>query len=100
MTRNPRCCNPIGTEPPALLGSREAPTTAIVVALSRISCELRPIPKNKRLAALDIPGLYAKQWLPGGVSPDLLARESIRAGFHACDVAGDVRSDEDARRLP
>src|SRR5919109_3171166 len=43
MTRNPRRCSPTGTEPPALSGSREAPTTAIVLAVSRISCELRPM---------------------------------------------------------
>src|SRR5229473_3437530 len=36
MMRNPRRCSPYGTEPPALRGSREAPTTAIVVERSRI----------------------------------------------------------------
>src|SRR5438552_14944292 len=41
MIRNPRRCNPSGTDPPALFGSRDAPTTAMVLALSRISCELR-----------------------------------------------------------
>src|SRR5215472_1046751 len=41
MIRKPRLCRPQGTEPPALLGSREAPTTAIVRAAARISCELR-----------------------------------------------------------
>src|SRR5258706_14236331 len=55
MMRNPRCCNPIGTEPPALSGSREAPTTAIVVALSRISWELRSITKSKRARRVTIP---------------------------------------------
>src|SRR5579859_8226785 len=38
MMRNPRRWSPYGTEPPALLGSREAPTTAIVVAPARIFC--------------------------------------------------------------
>src|SRR5207247_10202041 len=33
--RKPRRWSPSGTEPPALIGSREAPTTAIVVARSR-----------------------------------------------------------------
>src|SRR5207302_5069524 len=41
MIRNPRLCSPAGTEPPALSGSRDAPTTAMVLALSRISCEGR-----------------------------------------------------------
>src|SRR2546428_1096566 len=41
MIRNPRLCRPSGTDPPALFGSRDAPTTAMVLALSRISCELR-----------------------------------------------------------
>src|SRR5207244_12263112 len=41
MMRNPRLCRPSGTDPPALFGSRDAPTTAMVLALSRISCELR-----------------------------------------------------------
>src|SRR2546428_66036 len=31
MIRKPRCCNPAGTEPPALFGSRDAPTTAITL---------------------------------------------------------------------
>src|SRR5947209_680437 len=35
MMRKPRRWRPSGTEPPALIGSREAPTTAIVVARSR-----------------------------------------------------------------
>src|SRR5258708_14635733 len=55
MIRNPRCCSPNGTEPPALLGSREAPTTAIVVGLSRISCELGGITKGKRAQRATIP---------------------------------------------
>src|ERR1700694_1396461 len=41
MMRKPRCCNPNGTDPPALSGSREAPTTAIVVALSSTSWDDR-----------------------------------------------------------
>src|SRR5438270_8464688 len=41
MTRKPRRCRPAGTEPPALFGSRDAPTTAIVFAFCRTSCELR-----------------------------------------------------------
>src|SRR5690349_16212363 len=43
MMRNPRRWRPSGTDPPALLGSRDAPTTAIVVAPDRISCEARAI---------------------------------------------------------
>src|SRR4029077_1663806 len=42
MIRKPRRCSPTGTEPPALSGSRDAPTTAIVVERSRTSFELRP----------------------------------------------------------
>src|SRR5205814_1121459 len=41
MTRKPRPWRPTGTEPPALFGSRDAPTTAIVFAFCRTSCELR-----------------------------------------------------------
>src|SRR2546427_8479176 len=39
MMRKPRRCRPTGTEPPALSGSRDAPTTAIVVVSRRISSE-------------------------------------------------------------
>src|SRR5258708_25642680 len=42
MIRNPRSCRPSGTDPPALNGSREAPTTAMVLAPCRMSCELCP----------------------------------------------------------
>src|SRR5205085_10458627 len=42
MMRKPRRCRPAGTEPAALLGSRDAPTTAIVRALRRISSGLLP----------------------------------------------------------
>src|SRR5712692_9419578 len=42
MMRNPRACRPSGTEPPALFGSRDAPTTAIVVERSRTSFAVRP----------------------------------------------------------
>src|SRR5947208_721918 len=55
MMRKPRCCSPAGTEPPALRGSRDAPTTAMVRAarstssgdfmlLSTIACYQREIP--------------------------------------------------------
>src|SRR5579864_2758220 len=40
MMRKPRRWSPNGTEPPALSGSRDAPTTAIVFALSSTSREL------------------------------------------------------------
>src|ERR1700680_4106916 len=55
MIRKPRCWRPKGTEPPALSGSLDAPTTAIVVVYSRTSLELRPIPNSKRPAVPDIP---------------------------------------------
>src|SRR2546423_15641463 len=42
MMRKPRRCRPAGTEPAALLGSRDAPTTAMVRALRRISSGLLP----------------------------------------------------------
>src|SRR5258708_19890503 len=107
MIRNPRCCKPIGTEPPALLGSREAPTTAIVVALSRISWELSGITKGKRAQRAAIPRsdkarlapnvriggahtaplapnvrnsaprLDTQEWPTRGVAADLPARESV-----------------------
>src|SRR6266571_5165731 len=42
MMRKPRRCSPAGTDPAALRGSREAPTTAMVRALRRISSGLLP----------------------------------------------------------
>src|SRR5258708_18347031 len=130
MIRNPRRCSPNGTEPPALLGSREAPTTAIVVALSRISCELSGITKSKRAQRGTIPRrdkgrlapnvrigdaqkaplapnlrnsaprLHPQQRFARGVAPDLLARESVGAALPTGDGAGDVRRDEDVGLLP
>src|SRR5260370_3870229 len=130
MIRNPRCCSPNGTEPPALLGSREAPTTAIVVALSRISCELSGITKSKRAQRGTIPRrdkgrlapnvrigdaqkaplapnvrnsaprLHPQQRFARGVAPDLLARESVGAALPTGDGAGDVRRDEGVGLLP
>src|SRR5260370_26375182 len=130
MIRNPRCCSPNGTEPPALLGSREAPTTAIVVALSRISCELSGITKSKRAQRATIPRsdkgrlapnvrigdaqkaplapnvrnsaprLNTEKRFARGVAPDLLARESVGATLPTGDGAGDVRGDEDVGLLP
>src|SRR5713226_736865 len=52
MIRKPRLCRPAGTEPPAFNGSREAPTTAIVVADSRISRPLRLTAGLGRLPAV------------------------------------------------
>src|SRR5258708_22846235 len=130
MIRNPRCCSPNGTEPPALLGSREAPTTAIVVALSRISCELSGITKSKRAQRATIPRsdkgrlapnvrigdaqkaplapnvrnsaprLNTEKRFARGVAPDLLAPESVGATLPTGHGAGDVRGDEDVGLLP
>src|SRR5260370_18925191 len=130
MIRNPRRCSPNGTEPPALLGSREAPTTAIVVALSRISCELSGITKSKRAQRGTIPRrdkgrlapnvrigdaqkaplapnvrnsaprLNTEKRFARGVAPDLLARESVGATLPTGHGAGDVRGDEDVGLLP
>src|SRR5579872_5479746 len=55
MMRKPLRCRPSGTDPPALPGSRDAPTTAIVVARSRISCELAPIFISKPAGCGPIP---------------------------------------------
>ncbi len=57
MMRNPRRCKPTGTEPPALLGSREAPTTAIVLAPRRTSCALFGISDSKLAEAANIPAM-------------------------------------------
>src|SRR5690348_10707961 len=55
MMRNPRRCKPAGTEPPALLASREAPTTAIVLAPCRISCAVFAISLSKLFRTVNIP---------------------------------------------
>src|SRR5260370_33107689 len=130
MIRTPRGCSPNGTEPPALLGSREAPTTAIVVALARISCALSALTKSKRAQRGPIPRrgkgrlaprvrigdaekaplapnvrnsaprLHPQQRFARGVAPDLLARESVGAALPTGDGAGDGRRDEDVGLLP
>src|SRR5260370_2193976 len=127
MIRTLRCCRATGTEPPALLGSREAPTTAIVVARARISCELSGITKSKRAQRATIPRsdkgrlapnvrigdaqktplapnvrnsaprLNTEKRFARGVAPDLLARESVGAALPTGDRAGDVLPDYDSR---
>src|SRR5260370_19899554 len=130
MIRTPRGCSQKGPGPPALLGSCEARTTAIVVALSRISCELSGITKSKRAQRGTIPRrdkgrlapnvrigdaekaplapnvrnsaprLRPQQRFARGVAPDLLARESVGAALPTGDGAGDMRGDEDVGLLP
>src|SRR5712664_312072 len=101
MIRKPRRCSPAGTDPPALFGSRDAPTTAIVVAASRISWDvLLLISMSKRPARRHIPRAHAQQRLARSVAADLLARESIAAWLPTLDGARDVRSDEHVRGVP
>src|SRR5712692_5517749 len=100
MMRNPRFCRPPGTEPPALLGSREAPTTAITVAASRISRPDLPITTSSHPAGRSIPRLHTQKRLPRGVAPDLLTREPIATRLPPSHRARDVRGDEDVGQVP
>src|SRR5712691_10727369 len=97
MMRKPRFCKPAGTEPPALFGSRDAPTTAITVAASRISRPDLPITTSSHPAGRSIPRLRTQKWLRRGVAPDLLTREPIAARFLSAhvDLAGDSRQPDD-----
>src|ERR1700730_12638590 len=106
MMRNPRLWRPSGTDPPALFGSREAPTTAITVAASSIS---RPVLLMNRASPTATPiflrlpqegddrrlvRAHAEQRLAGGNAADLLPREPVSALFPLRHRARDVRSDE------
>src|SRR5712692_2525719 len=97
MMRKPRFCRPAGTEPPALFGSRDAPTTAITVAASRICRPDLPITTSSHPAGRSIPRLDTQKWLRRGVAPDLLTREPIAARFLSAhvDLAGDSRQPDD-----
>src|SRR6266849_2917496 len=100
MMRKPRFCRPAGTEPPAFLESRDAPTTAITLAASRISRPDLLITNSSSAAGRCIPCLDSKQWLPRGVAADLLAREPIAARLPARHRARDVWSDKGVRHVP
>src|ERR1700687_3584299 len=100
MIRKPRCCRPAGTDPPALFGSRDAPTTAMVIAPSRISRLVLLISVTKPAARRHIPCLHPNQRLARRVPPQLLAREPIRARLPAGDGACDVGSDENVWSAP
>src|SRR5260370_15266448 len=98
---NRRRWSPVGADPPALFGSRDAPTTAIAVAASRISWDvLLLISMTKRPARRHIPRAHAQQRLAGRVPADLLARESIAARLPTLDGACGARRDEHVRRVP
>src|SRR5260370_38834778 len=95
---NRRRWSPVGADPPALFGSRDAPTTAIVVAASRISWDvLLLISMSKRPARRHIPRAHAQQRLARSVAADLLARESIPAWPPSLDGAPGAGRMEDAR---
>src|SRR2546427_6219626 len=100
MIRKPRCCNPAGTEPPALFGSRDAPTTAITLDASRISRPVLLTSIGKPARGWRIPGLDAEQRLACRVTADLLARETVRTLLPLRHRARDMGGDEHVRRSP
>src|SRR5437588_5912188 len=84
MTRKPRPWRPAGTEPPALFGSRDAPTTAIVFAFCRTSCELR---------ATVIPSYpMDRLFRTSGVKPAIGERKSRTSGVRRAGSGYDAES--------
>src|SRR3989442_13029806 len=100
MIRKPRCCNPAGTEPPALFGSRDAPTTAITLDASRISRPVLLTSIGKPARGWRIPGLDAEQRLACRVTADLLARATVRTPLPLRPRARDTGGDENVSGSP